>query len=43
MENTHESDLQTEKEKQLDILQSILGKPLKTKCLETKEETKPAK
>ncbi|XP_020292634.1 nucleolar protein 8-like isoform X1 [Pseudomyrmex gracilis] len=43
VENTNESDLQTEKEKQLDILQNILGKPFKTKCLEMKEETKPAK
>lgn len=43
VENTYESDLQTEKEKQLDILESILGTPFKTKFQETKKEIKPAK
>jgi len=35
--------LQKEKEKQFDILESILGAPLVTKHQEAKQETKTAK
>lgn len=39
VEGTDECDLQKEKEKQLDILESILGTPLTVK----NQETKPTK
>ncbi|XP_012233580.1 probable RNA-binding protein CG14230 [Linepithema humile] len=43
VEDIDQSNLQKEKEKQLDILESILGAPLRTKHQETKQDTETTK